>query len=91
LQTILLDPELRAKLNGLDQPLEIRDDSGKTVGHFVPIGLYEEMVSAWVRVQFADDQERAQAREEVRTQGGLTTAEAIAHLEQVARGAASGS
>jgi hypothetical protein len=71
--------------------LDNRDASGNTVGHSVPTKLYDKMVSAWVRVQFADEQERDQARQEVRTQGGLTTAEAIAHLEQVAREARNGS
>lgn len=46
MQTIVLDPELRAKLNGLDQEVEIRDEAGKTVGHYVPEALYRKMLYA---------------------------------------------
>jgi hypothetical protein len=87
MQAIILDPELRAKLSGLERQLELRDESGTTLGLFVPLRLYEEMISAWTRLQFADEQEREQARREIRNHGGLSTAEATAHLEQVARGA----
>jgi hypothetical protein len=35
-QASTLDSELRARLNGLAEPLEIRDERGQTVGHFLP-------------------------------------------------------
>ena len=33
---ITLDATLRSKLNGLNESLEICDETGETVGHFLP-------------------------------------------------------
>ena len=35
--TIVLDAALRARLNGLNEKLEVRDENGQLVGHFVPV------------------------------------------------------
>lgn len=45
---VILGPELREKFNGLNDQLEICDESGKTLGHFLPEGLYREMVNAYL-------------------------------------------
>lgn len=44
---ITLDTDLRAKLNGLNEPMELCDESGSVVGHFLPVELYREMLFAW--------------------------------------------
>ena len=33
---VTLDSETKAKLNSLTEQLEIRDENGKTLGHFLP-------------------------------------------------------
>ncbi len=33
---VILDADLRAKLNGLNEPMNIVDESGETVGWFLP-------------------------------------------------------
>jgi hypothetical protein len=43
---LTLDPELRKKLNGLDQQVELCDEAGRTLGHFLPVALYDEMLYA---------------------------------------------
>lgn len=40
---LTLDADLKSKLNGLDQPVEVCDESGRTVGHFLPAPLYDEL------------------------------------------------
>jgi hypothetical protein len=85
--TIILDPDLKAKLNGLTEQVEVRDANGHTVGHFVPASLYQELVQAWAKTHFTDQAELERARQEVREEGGLATSEAVAHLENVARSA----
>lgn len=53
--TVILDDELKAKLNGLNEHLEIRDTSGKRVGWFVPEADYRatleetEQAREWLR------------------------------------------
>jgi len=81
MSAIKLDPELRAKLNGLDEHLEIQDDTGKVVGHFLPDEVYMTLLYAWAREQFSNDvEERRQAMSEP---GGYTTEEAIAFVDKL--------
>ena len=86
---ITLDPQLKEKLNGLNEQLEVCDEMGKTVGHFLPAALYRDLVRAWARAEFSDA-EIEQARQELRKEGGLTTAEAIALLQETAKQGAKG-
>jgi hypothetical protein len=80
---ITLDKELQAKLNGLNEQIELCDESGQTVGHFVPLGQFQAMMRAWAKAEFTD-QEIAQARSEIKSEKGYSTAEAIAYLNEVA-------
>jgi hypothetical protein len=41
---ITLDAMLRARLNGLHEPLEVCDESGQTVGHFMPLKTYRKLL-----------------------------------------------
>jgi hypothetical protein len=43
---VVLDNHLRAKLNGLNSPVEICDETGQTVGHFLPSALYNKFAYA---------------------------------------------
>jgi hypothetical protein len=54
--TVILDDELKAKLNGLNQPLEIRDTSGKLVGHFIPETEYRRMIYNEAKLAFAAEE-----------------------------------
>ena len=53
---VMLDPQLRSKLNGLDDQVEICDESGKTLGRFVPESLYRELLLAWAKADLPDDE-----------------------------------
>jgi len=68
---VLLDSQLRSKLNGLDDQLEICDESGKTLGRFLPEALYRELLLAWSKADLPDE-ELQRRREEPR---GRTLAE----------------
>lgn len=41
---VILDEALRSKLNGLNEQLELCDEAGRTLGHFLPIGHYLKMM-----------------------------------------------
>jgi hypothetical protein len=78
---VLADQTLRSKLNDLKDHVEIHDESGKTLGHYIPSALYTELLYAWARALFADKEEYHRARRE---EGGLTTADLLAYLRSQA-------
>jgi hypothetical protein len=60
---ITVDNELRSKLNGLDQHIELCDESGQTMGHFLPEKAYREMIEAWVETVFTKEELRRMDQE----------------------------
>jgi hypothetical protein len=68
---VILDSQLRSKLNGLTEQVEFCDESGKIVGRFVPESLYRELLVPWSKAHLADE-ELAHRRQEPR---GRTLAE----------------
>lgn len=78
MQRVSLDQELRAKLNGLSQPLEVCDESGNPVGMFVPWADYQHMryAAAEAACPFTDEQS-AQFRKE---RGGRSLQEIMRDL-----------
>jgi hypothetical protein len=43
---VILDPELKARLDGLSQPLEICDPDGRTLGRVLPESVYRRLLYA---------------------------------------------
>lgn len=82
---ITLDASLRAKLNGFNETLDVRDESGATVGHFLPAKTYLELLYAWERSRPLDAAACEQARADHRNGQTMTTAEAVAYLERCAK------
>jgi hypothetical protein len=54
---ITLDNDLRAKLSGLNEYLEICDETGQTLGHFLPSALYKKFVYAALAAECPYDAE----------------------------------
>ena len=79
---ITLDADVRSRLNGLNRLAEMCDEDGNTLGFFVPPGEYHEMMQAWGKDLFADE-DIAQAREELQQEGGYTTAEVLNRLQEI--------
>ena len=65
---ITLDPSLKFKLNGLNEPLELCDEGGATLGHFLPENTYREYLYAWLKSQVSDEEIETLRQE----QGGRT-------------------
>jgi hypothetical protein len=77
---ITLDESLRAKLNGLDEELELCDESGQTIGHFLPEDAYQRMLYRLAEAQCpTTPEELARLREET---GGSTLKEIWSSLGQ---------
>lgn len=73
---VIVDAELRSRLHNLDSTLELCDESGLTLGHFVPTPDRLRWAYDWARTAFTDD-ELERARQEP---GGRTIAEILQRL-----------
>lgn len=86
---VILDDDLRAKLNGLNEVVEVCEPTGRTVGVFLPEELYKEYVMAWARKEFSTPEaarEREAALRDYRAGKGMTTEQAIAYLKGLRSG-----
>jgi hypothetical protein len=79
---VVLDAELRAKLNGGAAKVTFTDENGNPVGHYLPDDLYQGILDALVP---AGEGDREAAREELRRGEGVTTAELLAGLQETVR------
>jgi hypothetical protein len=68
---VILDDMLRAKLNGLDQHLELCDENGHTVGHYLPAEDYKDLLVDWSKARVSDEELDRRMQEP----GGCTLAE----------------
>ena len=48
---VMLDTDLRSRLNGLDQHLEICDEQGKTLGHYLPAEQFDRLLYSLAETQ----------------------------------------
>jgi hypothetical protein len=80
---IVLDDALRAKLNGLNTIVPVKDEAGRFVGGFVPESLFLRMFEAWADSEVTDSELEAGSRA-YRERGGLPTAEAIQYVRRMA-------
>jgi hypothetical protein len=71
LQKVVLDESLRARLQNLNELIELRDESGKVVGHFLPLNQPTGLIDA-LRLCPHSDEELERFGQEP---GGRTLAE----------------
>ena len=53
---VCLDPALRAQLCGFSSPVEICDESGQSLGHYLPAPIYRQMLVAWSKAEVSDEE-----------------------------------
>jgi hypothetical protein len=70
---LIVPSSLRTQLQGLDSELELCDESGRTLGYFVPSALDERALYDRIRSEFTDEEIEAARRQP----GGRTTAEVL--------------
>jgi hypothetical protein len=70
---VILDTELRARLNGLNEQLEICDANGKLLGHFLPEQDYRRLLYAAVEAACPHGPQERERR--MREAGGKSLAE----------------
>lgn len=84
--TVILDAELKAKLNGLNEPLDLRDPDGRLVGQFVPGDSYTHLLYEWAKLDFARQEAEETAAGIARKwdgKGGKTTAQVLEAARQL--------
>lgn len=75
---IILEKSLQTKLGDLVGELELCDESGHTLGYYIPASKTDESLYAWARAQFTDE-EIDGARQEA---GGLTIDQVVSGLSE---------
>ena len=68
---VILDDVLRSKLNGLTEHLEVCDDSGHTLGHFLTDDQYHQLLYASDQCPYTEEELQHSLKEP----GGRTLAE----------------
>ena len=53
---VIVNPELRAKLNGLSEEVEFLDESGQRLGRFLPSDKYRALLNAWANTLFTEEE-----------------------------------
>jgi hypothetical protein len=79
---VILDAELRKKFNDGREVVEVYDESGQVVGHYLPHDEYARMVYAMEWAETTPEELEA-ARRDIRENGGVTTADILARLETI--------
>ena len=80
---IVLDADLRAKLNGGTERLDVTDENGNLVGRYWPHAAFTRFLEAFCKPMTADDV--AEARREMLATGGASTEDMLAAIEDVKR------
>lgn len=83
MSAIVLDDALRARLNGLNAIVPLKDETGRFLGAFLPWNMFDAMFEAWADSEVTDEELDA-ASAAFRVKGGLSTAEAIEYVRRAA-------
>jgi hypothetical protein len=80
---VILDAELREKLRGANAGLEIADENGKVVGHFLTHEAFLRLAESLLPSPTKED--ISEARAEMLAQGGVSGDELLARLDATKR------
>ena len=53
---VIVDESLRSRLNGLDEQVELCDESGRTMGHFLPDALYKKLLYTFDQCPYTEEE-----------------------------------
>jgi hypothetical protein len=79
---LILDEATKAKLSQVSGEVELYDAAGQKVGHFLTPDAYQKRMYDIAKAMVSDE-ELEEAREDYRKNGGVTTAEVLAHLRSL--------
>jgi hypothetical protein len=81
MERVVVEPQMRAQLQDGKRSLELCDDTGQTMGFFLPAAEFLHWQYEWARRNYSSDELDRREQES----GGRTTAEVLARLKQTAR------
>jgi hypothetical protein len=53
---VIVDPVLRSLLHGLSGQVELCDESGQTLGYFLPADTYRKLLYASIEIPFTEEE-----------------------------------
>jgi hypothetical protein len=53
---VVIDQSIRAKFNDLAEQIELCDETGRTLGYFVPPEMHRELIRAWAIAEVSDEE-----------------------------------
>jgi hypothetical protein len=53
---LIIDEAMRSKLMGLNEQVDLYDETGRKLGHFLPADAYRELLETWVRASFSEEE-----------------------------------
>ena len=74
---VVVDESVREKLRDVEE-IELCDESGRGIGHFLSDDLYRRMIYDWANAQISDEELERRRRQP----GGCTLAEIWGRLQQ---------
>jgi hypothetical protein len=77
---VKIDQSLRAQLNGLKEPMEVCDETGLLLGHYLPADLYQKLFYKALATESPHSAEELERRH--REKGGRSLAEIWKSLGQ---------
>lgn len=78
MERVTIDPGTRSRLGDLGHQLELCDETGQTLGYFVPAVRYPREVYRWAEEQLSAEELQRRKNEP----GERTTAEVLRRLER---------
>jgi hypothetical protein len=78
MNNVCLDPQTRSQLSGATSVVNLCDEQGKLIGHFLPPDQYLRLVYDWANAQVSDEELKRCIEEP----GGSTLAEIWARLSR---------
>jgi hypothetical protein len=74
---VVVDQDVQAKLHDVDD-VELCDESGRKIGHFLSDELYRRLLYDWANAQISDEELKRRRRQP----GGRVLAEIWAHFQE---------
>jgi hypothetical protein len=53
---VTIDQTLRLKLGGMNEPVELCDDNGQVVGHYLPEAEYKRILYASIKIPYSEEE-----------------------------------